>query len=155
MFNLPFRRAALMLTLTLVVPVAGTPVLADQPAWYFSSQTLALSGYDAVAYFTESKAVPGKAEFEHAWNGARWRFASAANRDRFAAAPQTYAPQFGGYCAWAVSRGYTASGDPNAWSVVAGKLYLNYSMKVRAQWEQDVPGNIAKGVANWPSVLSK
>jgi YHS domain-containing protein len=155
MLNPPFRRAALMLTLSLVVPVAGTPLLADQPAWYLSSQTLALSGYDAVAYFTESKAVPGKAEFEHAWNGARWRFASAANRDRFAAAPETYAPQFGGYCAWAVSRGYTASGDPNAWSVVGGKLYLNYSMKVRAQWEQDVPGNIAKGVANWPSVLSK
>jgi YHS domain-containing protein len=155
MLNPPFRRAALMLTLSLVVPVAGTPLLADQPAWYLSSQTLALSGYDAVAYFTESKAVPGKAEFEHAWNGARWRFASAANRDRFAAAPESYAPQFGGYCAWAVSRGYTASGDPNAWSVVGGKLYLNYSMKVRAQWEQDVPGNIAKGVANWPSVLSK
>lgn len=155
MFNPRVRRAAFVFALLCLVPSVGAPVIADQPAWYFSSQTLALSGYDAVAYFTESKAVPGKAEFEHAWQGARWRFASAANRDRFAAAPERYAPQFGGYCAWAVSRGYTASGDPTAWSIVNGRLYLNYSMKVRGQWEQDIPGNVAKGEANWPAILKK
>src|SRR5512134_970368 len=91
------------------------------------SGDLALRGYDAVAYHTEGRPVAGRAEFEYRWNGARWRFASAAGRDRFAASPERYAPQFGGYCAYAVSRGYTADVDPEAWRIVDGALYLNYS----------------------------
>jgi len=77
------------------------------------------------------------------------------HRDLFTATPGKYAPQFGGYCAWAVSRGYTADGDPDAWTIVDGSLYINYSKAVRAQWAQDIPGNIAKGRANWPAVLNK
>lgn len=114
---------------------------------------VAISGADPVAYFKEKRAVIGKSEFAHQWNGAEWRFKSTANRDEFAATPRKYAPQFGGYCAWAVSQGYTASIDPEAWSIVDGKLYLNYSKGVQAQWSQDIPGNIAKGIANWPDVL--
>lgn len=116
---------------------------------------VAIKGYDAVAYFTESKPVEGSAKFEFAWNGAKWRFASAANRDLFAAAPEKYAPQFGGYCAWAVSRGYTAGVDPKAWKVVNEKLYLNYDFDVQKQWEADEPSNIAKGEVNWPEILKK
>jgi len=116
---------------------------------------LALSGYDAVAYFTESKAVKGKAEFETDWSGAKWRFASAANRDAFAAGPAKYAPQFGGYCAWAVSRDYTYSADPEAWKIVDGKLYLNYNMDLQKKWAKELPGVIDKGNRNWPAVLSK
>jgi hypothetical protein len=115
---------------------------------------VAVQGYDVVAY-TTGAAVRGTPEFEHRWNGARWQFASAANRDRFAASPETHAPQFGGYCAWAVSRGYTADIDPGAFSVVNGKLYLNYSKSVRRQWERDVPGNISRAEANWPGVLTR
>jgi hypothetical protein len=115
---------------------------------------LAVQGYDVVAY-TTGAAVRGTPEFEHRWNGALWRFASAANRGRFAASPEAYAPQFGGYCAWAVSRGYTADIDPQAFTVVNGKLYLNYSKSVRARWERDVPGNISRAEANWPAVLSR
>ena len=74
--------------------------------------------------------------------------------EKFRASPQRYAPQYGGYCAWAVANGYTAKGDPNAWSVVDGKLYLNFSKSVRRQWSKDIPGNISKGDANWPSVLN-
>ena len=73
--------------------------------------------------------------------------------DAFAAQPEKYAPQFGGYCAWAVSQGYTASIDPEAWTIYEGKLYLNYSKGVRDEWAQDIPGNIAKGENNWPKVL--
>lgn len=116
---------------------------------------LAVKGYDVVAYVTESKAVAGRAEFEYRWNGAIWRFASAAHRDTFSRDPEMYAPRFGGYCAWAVSRGYTADTDPEAWRIVDGKLYLNYSKRVQRMWEQDVAGNIAKGQANWPAVLTK
>ena len=81
--------------------------------------------------------------------GLGWMSAAA----RFAGDPEKYAPRFGGYCAWAVSQGYTASIDPEAWTVHKGKLYLNYSIGVRDEWAQDIPGNIAKGENNWPKVL--
>ena len=80
---------------------------------------------------------------------------SADHRDQFSKDPQRYAPQFGGYCAYAVSQGHTANGDPNVWRVVDGRLYLNYSTSVQKLWEQDVPRNITKGQQNWPSVLTK
>ena len=126
-----------------------------QPALNLASNGVAVKGYDVVAYETDGAPVKGRVEFEYRWQGAIWRFATAANRDRFAAGPERYAPQFGGYCSWAVSRGYTADIDPEAWKIVDGKLYLNYSRRVQRMWEQDVPGNIAKGAANWPGVLSK
>lgn len=116
---------------------------------------LAVKGYDVVAYTTAAKALPGRPEFEYRWNGAVWRFVSAAHRDAFSRDPERYAPQFGGYCAWAVSRGYTADTDPEAWKIVDGRLYLNYSKRVQRMWEQDIPGNIEKAKANWPSVLNK
>jgi YHS domain-containing protein len=137
-----------------VTVLAAAHPLAAKPEWHLS-RGLALGGYDAVAYFTESRAVTGDARFELPWKGARWRFASAEHRDQFRAKPEQYVPQFGGYCAWAVSRGYTASGDPHAWSVVDGRLYLNYSVSVRSQWEKDRAANIAKGTANWPAVLEQ
>lgn len=116
---------------------------------------LAVDGYDPVAYFTDGKPVEGEKELSHQWQGATWRFASAEHRDAFIAAPETYAPQFGGYCAWAVANGYTYDSDPEAWSIVEGKLYLNYNKKVQTQWAEDKAGNIAKGHANWPEVLKK
>ncbi len=116
---------------------------------------LALSGYDAVAYFTEGKAVKGSKEFEFEWRGARWRFASAANRDAFKGAPAKYAPQYGGYCAWAVSRDYTYSADPEAWRIVDGRLYLNYNKDVQAKWAQELPQVIDRADRNWPAVLEK
>jgi YHS domain-containing protein len=116
---------------------------------------LALNGYDAVAYFTDEKAAEGSDRWTHEWNGAKWHFASAANRDLFASRPEEYAPQYGGYCAWAVSHGYTAKGDPKAWKIVDGRLYLNYDQDVRAKWEQDVPGYVAKGNANWQRFLKE
>jgi hypothetical protein len=119
------------------------------------SRDLAVKGFDVVAYATSGAAVPGRPEFEHRWNDVIWRFASATHRDQFERDPARYAPQFGGYCAWAVSRGYTADIDPEAWKIVDGKLYLNYSKRVQKMWEEDVAGNIAKAVANWPGVLSK
>lgn len=116
---------------------------------------LALDGYDPVAYFALGKPVKGVAEFSATWNGATWRFSSAENKSAFEKEPVKYAPQFGGYCAWAVSEGYTAKGDPFAWRIVDGKLYVNYDTSVQKTWEKDIPGHITKGDANWPKVLGK
>lgn len=114
---------------------------------------LALDGYDAVAYFKTGKPVKGSAEHALAWNGATWHFSTAENKAAFQARPEAYAPQYGGYCAWAVSEGYTAKGDPGIWRIVDGKLYLNYNASVQKGWEKDMPGRIAKGDKNWPAVL--
>jgi len=113
---------------------------------------LAVGGYDAVSYFAGAP-IKGDAKFATTWKGAEFRFASAANLAKFKADPAAYAPQYGGYCAWAVAGGYTAKADPLAWKVVNGKLYLNYDANVQKRWAQDVPGNIAKGDRNWPKVL--
>ncbi|MCD6043545.1 MAG: hypothetical protein K0R40_3148 [Burkholderiales bacterium] len=113
---------------------------------------LALQGYDPVAYFTEGKPVRGKAEFAARHDGATYRFASAANRDAFAAAPAKYAPQYGGYCAFGMASGYKAPIEPDAWTVVDGKLYLNYNRSVRSRWSSDVPGHIRKADAHWPKL---
>ena len=109
-----------------------------------------------MAYFTDGKPVEGS-ERPDATPGTVPPGASPrrAHLDQFKADPAKYAPQFGGYCAWAVSQGYTASADPQAWKIVDGKLYLNYNLDVKKTWEQDVPGNIAKGEGNWPTVLEK
>jgi len=112
----------------------------------------AIGGYDPVAYFTQSKPVEGKGSFTHEWNGATWRFANADNLAKFKATPEKYAPQYGGYCAWAVSQGYTAKTEPDAWTIVDGKLYLNYSKSVQANWSKDIPALIAAGDANWPGL---
>jgi YHS domain-containing protein len=147
------RFALAALVLISVFGGAVAPAAAKDPVYTSFFNDLAVGGHDTVAYFTESKLVKGKADHSVKWNGASWRFSSAANLAAFKADPKKYAPQFGGYCAWAVSRGYTASSDPAAWKIVNGKLYLNYSLDVQRQWLRDVPGNIAKGDANWPKVL--
>ena len=116
---------------------------------------IALQGYDAVAYFNESKATEGKPEFSHEWNGAKWLFANPANRDAFKKEPEKYAPQYGGYCSWAVSRGYTANADPRAWKIVDGKLFLNYNKDVQKRWEEDIPGNINSANQNWITFQTK
>ncbi len=115
---------------------------------------LAIDGYDPVAYFLDGHPAEGKKEFSFDWKGATWRFASADHRDRFVADPDHYAPQYGGYCAWAVSQGYTAGIDPEAWTIHEGKLYLNYDKDIQKKWMLDVPGNVAKGDANWPGILA-
>ena len=127
---------------------------ASKPPVNASRESVALKGYDVVAYFRGTPTA-GRAQFEHRWNGATFRFSNGTNRDAFAAGPEKFAPQFGGYCSYAVSRGYTADIDPEAYRIVDGKLYLNYSKRVQKLWEEDISGNIAKAEANWPGVLDK
>jgi YHS domain-containing protein len=120
-----------------------------------TSEGLAVRGYDAVAYFTVQNALKGNPQFEYAWNGAKWLFSSAENLEKFKADPAAYAPQFGGYCAYAVSHGHTADGDPLAWKVVDGRLYLNYSPEVKQMWEKEQGKFINDGETNWSQFLIK
>lgn len=135
-----------------LLSVAGGPLFAEPTAIY-AEGGVAVDGTDVVAYFTEGRPVPGDPAFAHRWAGVDWHFSSAANRDTFAADPEAYAPQYGGFCAWAVADGYTASTTPDAWAIVDGKLYLNYSNRIQRRWERDVPGFIAAADANWPTIL--
>ncbi|MGR5502726.1 YHS domain-containing (seleno)protein [Vibrio sp. DNB22_10_4] len=115
----------------------------------------AIRGYDPVDYFTQGKPVKGNSDYTYDWNDATWYFSSKQNQDLFTANPDRYAPQYGGYCAWAVSKGYTAKIDPNAWYIHDDKLYLNYSKSVQSTWQQNIPGNIASADLNWPSLLKQ
>lgn len=114
---------------------------------------LAIDGYDVVAYFTKGKPTKGSSDFETTYQEATWRFESQANLDAFKSNPDRYIPQYGGYCAWAVSQGTTADTNPNNWKIVDDKLYLNYNTKIQKKWEADIPGFIEAANANWPSVL--
>lgn len=141
-------------------PTVPDNAVADQGAqqqevYDVDSNGVAVKGYDVVAYFTLSKPTKGNSTLSVKWSGATWHFANAQHRKLFIATPKKYAPQYGGYCAWAVSRGYTAPIDPNAWKIVNQKLYLNFSLSVQKQWEQDIPTNIALADKNWPSLRPK
>lgn len=156
--NLSRRAFSLSTLLAAPVALSGTllpgAALADRaPVWTPLGSNLALRGFDPVAYFRAGRPVQGLAQFSTRHQGAEFRFASAANRDAFMAAPARYAPQYGGYCAWAVSQGYTAGVDPQAWRIVDGRLYLNYNRDIQRRWEADIPGHIAAANRNWPAVL--
>jgi YHS domain-containing protein len=142
--------AAMLAVVTLTGPRA---IAAEPPVFTGLVQGVAVSGYDPVAYFTEGKPVKGSEDLTLQHDGATWRFASAENRDAFAADPAKYAPQYGGYCAYAVAKGSTAKAEPDAWTIHDGKLYLNFDKSVQAIWEKDIPGYVKKADANWPGVL--
>ena len=148
-------RLALVALSIAAVPAALPAETKPAPAVYFASDKLAAGGYDVTAYFEQGKPVRGTAKHELMLQGATWRFASAESKARFQANPGAYVPQFGGYCAWAISQGYLASGDPEQWKVVDGKLYLNFNARAKELWEADQAASIERGHANWPSVLTK
>lgn len=116
---------------------------------------LAAEGYDVVAYFTDGKPVKGEKQFKVVQDGATYLFASEDHRVLFEENPEKYLPAYGGYCAWAVAQGDTAGIDPEAWTIYQGRLYLNYSKKIRAKWEKDKDDNISKADANWPEIVAK
>ncbi len=141
--------------LTLLAAAFFAHAASAQKPEIFSDRNGAIRGYDAVAYFSNGGPVRGSEKFSHLWRGATWYFASSANRDTFAADPEKYAPLYGGYCAYGVALGSAPEIDPKAWSIVDGKLYLNYNLPTRALWEKDIPGYIRKANANWPAVLKR
>jgi YHS domain-containing protein len=112
-------------------------------------QGAAIDGYDPVAYFQVGKALHGNESFTFPWHGLIWYFSTKENRDLFAAGPEKYAPQYDGYCAWAMTEARKAQTDPEVWKIVDGKLYLNCSKAAYEKWSRDIPGNIKKADVNW------
>lgn len=109
----------------------------------------AIKGYDTVAYFKEGKALKGNESFPFHWHNMTWYFLSSENRDLFAASPENYAPQYDGYCAWAMTEARKALTNPEVWKIVDGKLYLNCSISAYEKWIKDIPSNIKKANENW------
>lgn len=116
---------------------------------------LALRGYDAVAYQTQNKAVPGSPNFTAKYGDATFQFSSAANRDQFLANPARYAPAFGGFCAMGIAMGRKLDGDPQLFRVVDNRLYLNVNPAVQTRWAQDIPGNVKNAEGNWSGLKGK
>ncbi|NLS18653.1 YHS domain-containing protein [Rhizobium sp. P40RR-XXII] len=144
-----------------IVPLAAAAVLALSSASIafadeiFTTDGIAINGYDAVAYFTDHKPVKGAREFSTSYKGATFYFASAAHRDAFAKNPGHYAPQYGGYCAFGTAEGHKAPTQPQAFTVVNDKLYLNYNDEVAKTWRSDIGGYIKKANANWDAVRTQ
>ncbi len=135
------------LTLAILLPAQAGSSAADTE--------LALKGYDAVAYFTQQKAVKGSKAFSYQWNGQEWHFSSADNLRIFKSAPHKFAPQYEGFCAYAVAKGKKAPGDPEAWAVVDGRLFLNLNKSIQQTWLADRDDFIVQSDRNWPSVSRK
>jgi len=141
--------------ITLLLLGLSLPVLAKDTVYTSVFNNRAISGYDAVSYFSDAGPVKGSKKFKTRYMNAEWRFASQENLDAFLQAPEKFAPQYGGYCAWAVSEGYTAKGDPKQWNIHNDKLYLNYNADIKLKWEADMANHIERGNINWPNVLEK
>jgi YHS domain-containing protein len=154
------RRSFLLLA-TLLASVIGASALAAppintiKPGLFGGRGDVAIQGYDPVAYFTEKKPLMGQDSFQHEWMGAKWKFASQAHLDLFKAAPEKYAPQYGGYCAYGVAKGNLVSIEPDKFRVEAGKLYLNYNAEVQALWLKDPAGFIKQADAGFAALLAK
>ncbi|MEM6534644.1 MAG: YHS domain-containing (seleno)protein [Pseudomonadota bacterium] len=148
-------------TLFAAVAFATAPAIISAPAAHADkapvytawNSNVAVQGYDPVAYFTEREPVKGSKDYSTDYNGAEFRFASAENLATFEADPEAYAPQYGGYCAWAVAQDKTAKGSAQHWAIVDGKLYLNFNKKIQSTWNEDREGFITSADANWPTVL--
>jgi YHS domain-containing protein len=130
-------------------------VASAQKADVFSTAEGAIRGYDAVEYFISGKALKGAKEFTVEYKGVSWYFVSMENRTRFVESPEKYAPQFGGYCAYAVSQNYTYETDPLAFTIVNDKLYLNYNEKTMLLWRAKNEEYIKAADSNWPAVLNE
>lgn len=141
--------------LLLALSVSLQLVAQNQPKVNVDKKNLAVEGYDLVAYFEDHKPIKGAEEFSFKHESATYQFASKAHLNTFKKNPEKYLPQYGGFCAYGVSRGYAVGIDPEAWSIVDGKLYLNYSLKVQKTWNEDKSGYIKKADQNWPAVGKK
>lgn len=144
--------AAAMAVAALGGAAAFDPAFAAKPAVYTKADKIAVGGYDPVSYFSGAP-VKGAAQFQTTHEGATFQFANAENLAKFKADPAKYAPQFGGYCAYAVAKGGTAPGNPLNYTVHEGKLYLNLNSGIQKKWEANKSGYIADANSNWPKVI--
>lgn len=148
------RSGIALLTLAWLLFAPGASAAVD-PVYtgFFSSE--AIRGYDAVAYFTEGRPLEGSDDFSYEYLGATWKFATREHLEMFRADPEAYAPQYGGYCAYAVASGDTASAEPDLWTIHEGKLYLNYNRSINERFRDDIEHFIEQADQNWPAIKKK
>ena len=146
-------RQLLTVVLFALTALFSSQSFAQSPVYTAFFSDTAVSGYDTVAYFTQNKPVKGDSSYSTQYKGANWHFSNTANLEMFKADPEKYAPQYGGYCAWAVANNNTAKGDPLQWAIHQGKLYLNYDADIRKKWFSDKDALIVKANNNWPNVI--
>ena len=152
--------AALAVSLTLAgIAHAAEPINTFGAGGSFFSDPkrtgVAIRGYDTVAYFTDGKPVPGKDEFATEWMGAKWKFASQDHLDKFKADPAKYAPQYGGYCAYGIAKDNVVKIEPDQFTVVDGKLYLNYDGDINKKWRADQANYIKQADSKFATVIKK
>jgi len=140
-------------TMAFAAPAPQAYAADKAPVYTAWNKNIAVGGFDAVSFF-KNKPVEGQSEFSTTYNGAEWRFSTEANRDLFKANPEAFAPQYGGYCAWAVAGGKLAKGSPKHWSIEDGKLYLNYNRKIKDRWTADKANFIVQANEEWPDILT-
>ena len=145
------KRVIIMVGAFLVLSVAAMA----QKSEIFIKGDAAIRGYDPVAYFTMGKPVMGSKQLSYQWKGANWYFANEENLSAFKATPEKYAPQYGGYCAYGLAEGHKAPIDPDAWTIVNGKLYLNYDKDIQSTWKKDQPKYIVTADKNWSNLKDK
>jgi len=143
----------LVISLSFVFTIFSSPLYAGEGPTYVDKKGYAIKGYDSVAYFTEQAPVKGDKAISYEWNHGVWLFSSTANRDLFKEAPEKYAPQYGGYCAYGVAKGSFAKIDPKQWTILDGKLYLNYNKRINKRWVKKQDEYIETGDKNWFSEL--
>lgn len=135
---------------------AIVPAYAEKaPIYTKSFNNLGAGGYDVVSYFKGGAPEEGDKSFSVEHLGADFIFASQENLEAFQANPDAYLPQYGGYCAWAMADGKFFKGDPKQWTILDGKLYLNYSDKIQAKWKAEPKGFITSADAKWPDILNR
>ncbi len=140
-------------TIVALLPILLTfPAAAESTVYTRLFSNVAISGYDSVAYFTEDKAVKGSPRYKLNYKGAEWHFKSADNLAAFKKDPEAFAPQYGGYCAWAVGNNKLAKGDPKHWSRYNGKLYLNYNAQIKDRWLADKKRLVPLANGYWPQL---
>jgi YHS domain-containing protein len=147
--------ATAVLTLPAVMPLAHAYDETSRSAVNVDKNGVGLHGYDPVAYFVSGKPTKGSTQYTATHDGAIFRFASQANRDRFRADPAKYAPAYGGFCAMGAALDKKFDGDPKLWRIVDGKLYVNVAAPAQKRWLEDVPGNITKANQNWTKIRDK
>lgn len=149
----PLYKQGLTAIFLIFAALFSSQATAKPPIYTSFFSNVAVSGYDTVAYFTMNKPVKGNSDYRTEYQGADWYFSSQENLDKFKAKPEMYAPQYGGYCAWAVANNNTAKGDPLQWAIHNDKLYLNYNTEISSKWLQDKDALIVKADKYWPAVI--
>jgi len=151
----------LLVALTLVLATVSSSFAAEpintlekSGLFGYKPNGIAIRGFDTVAYFTESKAVKGKKSISTEWNGATWYFSKQEHLDLFTANPESYAPQYGGYCAYGIAVDNLVKIEGNLWDIVDGKLYLNFNKKLQNKWRSDIAGYIKTADEKFPGLLA-